>query len=243
MAEWFENWFDSEYYHLLYKKRNPKEAKFFIDNLLKLLKPKKNSFFLDLGCGTGRHSIYLNQKGYKVNGFDLSNYSLNIAKNYENKNLKFINKDMRFIQENNKYNFILSLFTSFGYFKFKKDNKLVIRGISKALKNNGIFVLDFLNISNCLDKLINKEQKKIKSITFDITKWNTKKYLFKKIDIKKKKEIKTYTERIQILTKEHIIQMCAKENLKLINSFGNYHLNKFNEKSERLILIFKKIIN
>ena len=95
-------------------------------------------------------------------------------------------------------------------------------------------------MSNCLDNLKNKDQKKIKSITFDITKWNTKKYLFKKINIKSGKIKKTYTERIQILTKEYIIKMCTKENLKLINSFGNYHLNKIDEKSERLILIFKK---
>ena len=51
---------------------------------------------------------------------------------------------------------------------------------------------------------------------------------------------KEYFERIQILKKEEIINMCENQNLKLINSFGDYQLNKFDEKSERLILIFKK---
>ena len=34
MSEWYENWFDSEYYHILYNNRNQKEAELFIDKLL-----------------------------------------------------------------------------------------------------------------------------------------------------------------------------------------------------------------
>ena len=63
---WFKNWFDSKYYHILYKNRNNAEAILLIDNLLKTIKPPKNSMFLDLACATGRHAIYLNKKGFNV---------------------------------------------------------------------------------------------------------------------------------------------------------------------------------
>ena len=89
---------------------------------------------------------------------------------------------MRSINEIKKYNFVINLFTSFGYFESKDDNKIVINGISTALKRNGVFVMDFINMSNCLDSIVKKEIKKIKNYSFTINKWYDKKYLYKKIE-------------------------------------------------------------
>ena len=64
----YNNWFDSPYYHILYKNRDYKEAKKFIITILKHLKLKKNSYILDAACGKGRHSIEMEKQGYKVLG-------------------------------------------------------------------------------------------------------------------------------------------------------------------------------
>ena len=77
--KWFENWFDSKYYHILYKDRDDNEAIMLINNLLHKFNFKKKTVFLDLACGTGRHSIYLNTKGFRVDGVDLSKKSLDKA--------------------------------------------------------------------------------------------------------------------------------------------------------------------
>ena len=69
---WFSSWFDSPYYHILYKERNFREAQIFIDNLTFYLNMDEGSKVLDLACGKGRHSIYLNQLGYDVLGVDLT---------------------------------------------------------------------------------------------------------------------------------------------------------------------------
>ena len=79
MTNWYKNWFDSEYYHILYNKRDHNEAELFINNLLKILSPNKEACFLDLCCGKGRHSILLNKMGYKVDGIDLSKNSIEQA--------------------------------------------------------------------------------------------------------------------------------------------------------------------
>ena len=60
--EWFKNWFNSPYYHILYKERDSYEAEYFIDNLIIYLKIAENSKIIDIACGKGRHSIYLEQK-------------------------------------------------------------------------------------------------------------------------------------------------------------------------------------
>ena len=62
------DWFDSDYYHVLYKHRDYNEARNFINNIVEYLDLKKGSKILDLACGIGRHSIYLDKIGFKVVG-------------------------------------------------------------------------------------------------------------------------------------------------------------------------------
>jgi cyclopropane fatty-acyl-phospholipid synthase-like methyltransferase len=61
--EWFADWFDTSYYHTLYKSRNDDEAAKFISNLLTFLELEKDSKVLDLACGKGLQSVTLNQYG------------------------------------------------------------------------------------------------------------------------------------------------------------------------------------
>ena len=88
------NWFDTTYYSLLYKNRSESEAQLFIDNILNKINIKTKSKVLDLACGLGRHSKYLEKKGFNVVGIDNSKRNILIAKKNENKNLKFINQEM-----------------------------------------------------------------------------------------------------------------------------------------------------
>ena len=78
---------------------------------------------------------------------------------------------------------------------------------------------------------------------FNITKYRNQKFLYKNIQFKINQQKHNYTERIEILYKEDFIRLCKKENLKLIECFGDYDLNKFSENSKRLILFFKKGLN
>lgn len=77
-TEWFKNWFDSPYYHVLYKHRNHKEANAFISLLLDYLAPEKSAHFLDKACGRGRHASYLAKRGFIATGLDLSRTTFNM---------------------------------------------------------------------------------------------------------------------------------------------------------------------
>ena len=93
--QWYEKWFDSNYYHILYKNRSTNEAAQFLEKLRAVIIPSKNSHIMDLACGRGRHSRYLCDMGYIVTGVDLSSQSIAYAKQFENQNLKFHVHDMR----------------------------------------------------------------------------------------------------------------------------------------------------
>ena len=50
-ANWFESWFNTPYYHILYKDRNDSEAQLFMDNLVHYLNLPEQGTILDLACG------------------------------------------------------------------------------------------------------------------------------------------------------------------------------------------------
>src|SRR4051812_40712138 len=112
MTKWIEDWFGSSYYCLLYKHRGDDEAKLFLDNLIKFLKIQSGSVILDCGCGKGRHSFYLNEKGFEVTGLDISEANILESKKREKNNLVFFTHDMRNLFRINYYDVALSLFTS-----------------------------------------------------------------------------------------------------------------------------------
>ena len=236
--EWFKEWFNSPYYHLLYKNRNLKEADLFIKNLSDFLQIKQNANILDLACGNGRHSIILNRLGFKVTGVDLSNNSISIAKQHENKNLQFHVHDMRNKFGLETYDYIFNLFTSFGYFNSMDENVKMLNSINKMLKPKGILIIDFLNAQKILNELKSHEIKTIKNTQFKINRYIENKKVYKKISIKdptgKNHE---FTERVQLFNLDDFNSLLH-PNFKIINTFGDFYLNKFDCKiSDRLIIV------
>jgi SAM-dependent methyltransferase len=83
-TDWFASWFDTKFYHILYKHRDHKEARLFMANLVSFLHLKKGDNVLDLACGKGRHSVFLNSLGLDVIGADLSKNSIQVLENIKN---------------------------------------------------------------------------------------------------------------------------------------------------------------
>ena len=125
MKEWFESWFDTHYYHVLYKNRDHSEAEVFIKNLFNELAIQPGVNVLDLACGKGRHSIFVNSLGFDTTGVDLSTKSIAEAKINESETLRFFEHDMRNPLPNSEFGLVLNLFTSFGYFDCDDDNLAV----------------------------------------------------------------------------------------------------------------------
>lgn len=248
--EWFKDWFNSPYYHILYKNRNEEEAQKFIDKLIAFLKPSANARFLDLGCGKGRHSVYLNQKGYSVVGVDLSPESIQYASQFEkkadaqNKSLRFMVQDMRKPAHINYYDYVLNLFTSFGYFENEKDNYATINAVSKALKLNGILVIDFLNTYKVEETLEQNsaETKVHDNIAFKITREFTDEgHIIKNIRFTDQGKEYRFREKVQALTFDDFQKYFAANNFNVLHLFGNYQLEAFDpEESDRLIMVVEK---
>ena len=240
--QWYNEWFDSEFYHILYKRRDQKEAKFLIDNLISTLKIDSQDphHILDLACGKGRHAVYLNSLGYKVTGLDLSTNSINEAKKSENERLFFNTHDMREVFKENEFSHIFNLFTSFGYFDEPSDNQKVIDSCHKMLKKDGIIVLDYLNAHKTISNLVEDEFAISKDLIFDIRRSVENGFIVKKIGFIYQEQKFNYTERVKILYQQDFEKLFA--NWEICNIYGSYDFLPFDkEKSDRLIFVCKKI--
>ena len=242
---WFETWFDTPYYHILYKDRNYEEAENFISLLINYLHIEKNSKIIDLACGKGRHSVFLNKSGYKVLGLDLSKKSVLHNKALENDTLKFKIHDMRneiFPEISaEKVEAVFNLFTSFGYFENEEDDRKVFQSISNAVKEDGYFVLDFLNKHWVEKNLVSDYISKKGNIDFHIKKSIEHRNVIKDITFNEGGKNHHYFEKVKLHTLEEIGKYAEDVGFEKVKIFGDYSLNDFQEElSPRCISIFRK---
>lgn len=241
-TEWFDKWFDSPYYHILYKHRDYEEAKDFLDTLINFFKIKPNHKVLDLACGKGRHSIYLNEKGFDVTGVDLSAQNIAHARQFENDRLKFDIHDMREVYAQEEFDFVLNMFTSFGYFENESENEKAICAAAESLKPGGFLLIDFLNPYRVINNLVSEEKKTVEGVEFDINRsLSDDGYIIKNIHFSDKGEEFNFQERVKAIRRIEFLDYFRKANLRVLKTFGDYDLNPYEpEQSARMIFVTQK---
>ncbi len=237
--QWYASWFNTPYYHILYKDRDYSEAQLFMDNLTNYLNIPTGGKILDLACGKGRHSIYLNKLGYNVTGVDLSEHSIKEAKQFENQTLKFSVHDMSKPYADS-FDAVFNLFTSFGYFENQDCNLKTIISIKSELNESGFGVIDFMNTNYVINNLVNEDIKTVDGIDFYQKRSIKNNYIIKDINFEVNGNKYKFQERVRAFTLEDFQILYEKAEVLLLDVFGDYNLGTYNPKtSERLIMIFK----
>jgi SAM-dependent methyltransferase len=242
---WYEEWFNSPFYHKLYFERNEEEAKGFIHNLVTRLQTPHGSRVLDIGCGRGRHSRALASLGFDVTGFDIAPDSIAIAKLSETEKLHFFIHDMRLPFWINYFEYAFNFFTSFGYFRTRREHDDAIRTIGSSLKPGGVLVIDYLNVHYAEEHLVNNETKKMGDTVFDIRRWHDETHFFKKITIidPSLSQPLSFTEKVAKFSLGDFTDMLSFQSLQVQEVFGDYQLHPYDiKKTPRMIIIARKKI-
>jgi 2-polyprenyl-3-methyl-5-hydroxy-6-metoxy-1,4-benzoquinol methylase len=109
----------------------------------------KTTRILDIGCGTGRHSIELNRRGYNVTGIDLSERQLEIAREKaarDNLEISFRKMDARNLEFSGEFDLAIMLCEGgFPLMETDEMNYAILQSAFRALDKNGKFIFTTLN--------------------------------------------------------------------------------------------------
>lgn len=244
---WFEEWFDSPLYEKLYAYRNKNEADELADLIEKEIPKSDYPNILDLGCGRGRHSITLAERGYHVTGLDLSKEAISraiqIAREKKLPNLHFQVGDMRRPLDK-KFDAVLNLFTTFGYFLKDEENAKVIASVREMLDGNGLFMLDYLNAYKVRKDLVPEEDELFRDMKVHIDREIKENMVYKNIQFNGEKLERTvqYQERVKLYELDWFQRNFAKYGFGIRKVYGSYDGDEFDKaESPRLLMIAKKI--
>lgn len=229
------------YGKVLTEERTKKEILFLIEEL-GLEKPMS---ILDVGCGFGRHSIKLAEKGHYVTGIDCMDGFLCAARKraeYQGLKINFIQKDMREVEFNEEFDRAILLFTGFGYFS-DDQNLEVLKNISKSLVPGGLFCFDTFNRDAFLKDFLPYNVQEIRQDlmidrnTFDP---KTGRLIDKRIIIRDGKR-KNVPFSIRLYDYNEIDRIIRLGGMKIVKIYGDWDKSLFTMDSKGMKIIAKKI--
>lgn len=148
MKQWYESLFENygkKYDNETFSQGTIGECD-FIEKEINFNKSQK---IIDVGCGTGRHSIELTKRGYQVTGIDLSDSLLERAKEKakdQNLNIDFQKHDARNLPFKNEFDLVIMLCEgAFPLMETDEMNYEILKNVAKSLKNHGKLIFTTLN--------------------------------------------------------------------------------------------------
>ncbi|MDB4582475.1 class I SAM-dependent methyltransferase [Draconibacterium sp.] len=121
-----------------------------VDFIEKEIGFNKNISVLDVGCGTGRHSIELAKRGYEVTGFDLSEDQLNAARQKAEEasvEIQFFQGDARDFQVKKKFELAIMLCEGgFSLMDTDEENYSILKNVVTTLKPGAKFIFTTLSV-------------------------------------------------------------------------------------------------
>jgi len=242
--EWYQQWFNEKYL-IVYDHRDTDEAEQEALTISRVLDLRENDFILDLCCGSGRHEIPLVRMGYRVIGLDYSDHMIKIAQASRLPGSEFpqyIRADARKIPFcDGVFDIVLNLFTSFGYFS-DEENYTFLLSISRLLKPDGRFYIDYLNPPYVLANLVEESMKEKDEVKI-VEKRNydsSNHRIEKTIVIEQEKKSEVFHESVRLYNYPEMLCMIKDAGLNLEGVFGNINGDPYYETSERMILFGSK---
>jgi len=222
-----------------------------INGVIKLCQLKKKDAVLDCPCGYGRHSVSLAQKGLKVTGCDINSEFLKICQEKKSslnlENFQTMRCKMQDLKIKNKYNAVINMFYSFGFFEDEKENIQTARNFYNSLKNDGKFLMHtHVTVPKFKKKLIKEfELRNLKS--------GGKLELYRFFNEKTKREDGRWTvispegERkemthysVRIYDTKEYTELCKEAGFKDVKFYGDWQGSPYKDESDLLIAVAEK---
>ncbi len=233
---WYRTWFGTDYYKLLYGHRDHDDAEVWVRMILGRLGMGTGTEVLDMACGRGRHARWFKEAGCKVTGIDISPESIVDARKAV-PDAAFLVHDIREPFANDRYDLVVCLFTSLGYFEALEDDRRAMQAAAQALKPGGWLVLDFMNSAKVLRELVGEECVQAGEVRFSITRQLEDGQIVKRIAADDKGVLHRFEERVTALMPDQLEALVRQAGLRVMDTTDGPVPEPFDvERSQRLVI-------
>jgi SAM-dependent methyltransferase len=237
---WYEEWFSSDAYDLVYEHRDVVEAEQCIDLIEREVQPHPRAHIVDVGCGRGRHALILAKRGFDVTGLDLSPSAIDKARERADDaglDVNFMVGDMREPLGTDVADGVVNLFTTFGYFEDDADNLQALRAMTEALRPGGWLVQDFLNVPYVHEHLVPHDERTTdEGVTIQQDRAIENGRINKDITIEHDGRTYQYTESVRLLTLYDLTAMYDEVGLEVEAVYGHYDGRTYTPGTPRCIV-------
>jgi ubiquinone/menaquinone biosynthesis C-methylase UbiE len=242
-SDWHATAFDA-LYPVVYAHRSLEAAVSEAEFAKEQLNLSANDTVLDLCCGTGRHMVHLQECCGKVLGLDFSADLLDIGVKEYNLAGHLLRGDMRSLPlAAQSLDALMNFFTSFGYFVEEQDNLAVLHEISRVLKPNARFMLDYFNVAHVIQNLVPESEKMDGEFRIVEKRWidTASNRVNKNTDIYRDNELVTQAgESVKLYTLEELIAMLNASGLVADRFYGDFSGVDVSDEHPRVIIIGHK---
>jgi 2-polyprenyl-3-methyl-5-hydroxy-6-metoxy-1,4-benzoquinol methylase len=247
--EWFEDWFNNPLYLQVYSHRDASEAALCVETILRVTgfdqSPSRGLSVLDIACGAGRHAFAFARKGLQVTANDLSRMLLDTAREQacsEGLCVEFSECDMRTLRLARKYDLVVQLFSSFGYFETDDEDRLVISNVSDMLIPGGWYVLDLINPGWLRNHFVPRSEKRSGSLSITEERKLSDRSVVKRITVQENEsETRSFTESVRLFRLGEATLLLEEGGFTIERVAGDYDGRKFDaETSPRMLLFARK---
>ena len=234
---WYLNYFGEDYFQF----DNHNDTALEVDGLIRLIGSPEVKKILDLGCGYGRVSMPLRNRGYTVFGYDISSTLLKRAGQTDPEGI-WVRGDMRELPFQGSFEIVINLFNTMGYFENEDENFEVLRSISKALCNGGRFICQLVNRDYLIRHFVPQEvHRKNDSILIEEREFNSiENRVNTKTTIINSTEKREYETSIRIYTVTELDLLLAAAGMTIREIHGGLDFRTYNWDTNQLVLIAER---
>lgn len=245
--EWFTQWFNNPLYLKLYSHRDEAEAKTCLETIIKETdidtQTPSRTTVLDIACGAGRHALEFARRGFVTFANDLSPFLLECTRKLaakENLPITCMRQDMRQLSIENTFDLVVQIFSSFGYFKTKEEDRMVLQNVYASLKQGGWYILDLINPTVLKTNLTPFSSRTIDDLQISEQREIVHDRVIKQITIQAPDESISFEESMRLYEPEAMDDMLGAAGFVIEKMLGDYEGSAYRRELSPRIMIFAR---